>query len=85
MASLCYATAEDGGQEQLEGVRPSLQTVAETGVLSVVVFHEGGSRGMRSPGGWAQKDGRLPALGPRRHGRLPGSFGRLQEAHRNCA
>eukprot|EP00969_Alexandrium_andersonii_P303557 13419776-Alexandrium_andersonii.AAC.1 len=32
---LYYATAEDGGQGQLEGVRPSLQTVAAADVLSV--------------------------------------------------
>eukprot|EP00969_Alexandrium_andersonii_P331987 14672301-Alexandrium_andersonii.AAC.1 len=42
---LYYAAAEDGGQEQLEGVRPSLQTVASTDVLSVVVLHEGGVMG----------------------------------------
>eukprot|EP00969_Alexandrium_andersonii_P262571 11607767-Alexandrium_andersonii.AAC.1 len=33
---LYYATAEDGGQGQLEGVPPSLQTVAATDVSSVV-------------------------------------------------
>eukprot|EP00969_Alexandrium_andersonii_P355799 15445231-Alexandrium_andersonii.AAC.1 len=42
---LYYATAEDGGQGQLGGVRPSLQTVAATDVLSVVVLHEGGIMG----------------------------------------
>eukprot|EP00969_Alexandrium_andersonii_P339995 15028936-Alexandrium_andersonii.AAC.1 len=42
---LYHATAEDGGQEQLEGVRPSLQTGAATDVLPVVVLCEGGIMG----------------------------------------
>eukprot|EP00969_Alexandrium_andersonii_P109672 4837684-Alexandrium_andersonii.AAC.1 len=43
--SLYCATAEDGGQEQLEGVRPSLQAVAATDGLSMVVLHAGGIMG----------------------------------------
>eukprot|EP00969_Alexandrium_andersonii_P101168 4462748-Alexandrium_andersonii.AAC.1 len=42
---LYYATAEDGRQEQLEGVRPSLQTVAAADILPIVVLHEGGIMG----------------------------------------
>eukprot|EP00969_Alexandrium_andersonii_P278374 12305146-Alexandrium_andersonii.AAC.1 len=42
---LGYATAEDGGQEQLEGVRPNLQAVAATDAWSTVVLHEGGITG----------------------------------------
>eukprot|EP00969_Alexandrium_andersonii_P216256 9551927-Alexandrium_andersonii.AAC.1 len=41
----CYATAEDGGQGQLEGVRLCFQNVAATDVLSVVVLREGGIMG----------------------------------------
>eukprot|EP00969_Alexandrium_andersonii_P031525 1376732-Alexandrium_andersonii.AAC.1 len=51
---LCCTAAEDGRQEQLEGARPSLQTVAAADVSPVVVLREGGIMGMRSLGGWTR-------------------------------